>query len=197
MLDQDYIIVKEAKETELLTALKNLANLYAGTGFTEQMKLYKHKRKGFYLLLFTNNPDFDRFQYFVNYLWLPEGVNIAPPVRGYWTVSEQDKVFSDEVGKRIMLYISEIDPEFDEVQVVTESNKTFKSDFGGRVTPVDKTEKEFQELELSLADFNHTSTISPDPEKVEEAKSQKQGKGCMLVGLLFLVSTSLLAFMTY
>src|ERR1043165_899909 len=185
MINSNYILIANAAEWEIENAVLNLAARYAGSGFVNSVELYRYPDEGLFLLLFPNNPDFEHFQYFVNYLKYPEDVKYNADVRGYWTLTNKDKPLTAYSEKRVMLYVSAADKDYDNINAVTEDNQTFFMDFGGKITTVQENEKEFLETDLNLDDFVHRENLVRKVDETEET-TLAQNKGCLGVGLMVL-----------
>ncbi|TQI71222.1 hypothetical protein JM79_2149 [Gramella sp. Hel_I_59] len=64
-----YIIVENIQTDIIEKVLMNLANLYASTEFVKGIQLFRKKGStDSFLIIFTNTPDIERFNYFVNYI---------------------------------------------------------------------------------------------------------------------------------
>ncbi|HLP49479.1 MAG TPA: hypothetical protein VK154_01205 [Chitinophagales bacterium] len=189
MVDSNYILVSNVQQRDIETAVANMAVMHADNGYTKSIEIYRYPVKGLFLLLFPFPPDFEWFQYIVNYLKYPEGVTYNADVRGYWTLKKGDGALSEHIGKRVMLYVSDNDKEYDNVALVTDDKLTYRLDFSGIVTLLPANEKEFIEIEVSMNDFAHVINIVPDKEEVKKLEDLKQRKGCLfLMPLLGLIS---------
>ena len=69
-MTENYIVVEKVNEKELENVLMDLANLYEGTDYVNGIQLYRKKEDyDSFLILFSNEPDFERFNYFINYIY--------------------------------------------------------------------------------------------------------------------------------
>jgi hypothetical protein len=100
--------------------LSQLANLYAGAGFTKGLDLHKlWGRNSSFLLLFKTDPDFKHFAFFVNNLVYPEGLEgLYTEVRGYYSLQEILVPVQFKKGNQIIVYVSKDDEEYDNVHSV-------------------------------------------------------------------------------
>jgi len=188
MEKDNYILIENVSETEVRTILNNLSLLYADTGFVNEIELY-NTGKGF-LVTFPFNPDFERFQYFVNYIHYPENISTKPKVKGYWTISLDDNTQIDETGKKLLLYVSKNDKEYDNVSVVTEDNRSFLFDFGGKVIDLDNCELTFEKPEVDINKYEKLKNIVLDPEKIKAAKKNNSGCSLSFIGIGVIIVTS-------
>ncbi|WP_117879569.1 hypothetical protein [Aureibaculum luteum] len=163
-MQDNYIYVENVKESDLLKALQDLANLYSDTGFTDEINLYRKKdNSDLYSIVFTNLPDFDRFSYFVNYLYLPiELDNFEPKIRGFYQVKNitDDLVF--KTGNWIQLFMTKNETGVDEVSVANENNENYNIDFGGRVKKLNKKLETYHFIEFDLNDYYFVKVIKPN-----------------------------------
>ena len=184
-----YIIVKNISDSNVITIVQDLANLYNDIEYTKGINIYKsNKETNSFYIDFSNTPDFERFNYFVNYLHYPEAKDINPElVRGYSTIGNEDGLPSNHLGDRVMLYVSSYDEEGDNVFTQFKSqDKPVKLGFasGHEYQNQDKKEFDFVELEVNDSDYRLLKSISPDMEAVK--KSNKGCLGLFLVLALFL-----------
>lgn len=162
-MEQNHIVIDNVSNQNIEDILMNLANLYADTGYTNGIQLYrKQNSTSSFLVCFTNSPDFERFSYFVNYLRYPEGLdNFNPIVRGYYQTKDikNNKDFSK--GDWIKVYVSKNGKEFDNVNVVNSENENYIYDFGGKITKLNTIEEQFELSQFDLINYNHIIEISP------------------------------------
>ncbi|MCR8666241.1 hypothetical protein NO995_00965 [Aestuariibaculum sp. M13] len=172
-MNENYIIVENATERHLEDILMNLANLYADTAFVNGIQLYRKKDTyDSFLILFTNQPDFERFNYFVNYIKYPEGYDsFSPLLRGYYQISDIERDFEFKTGDWIMVYVSKHDTEYDNVSLVNIRNENFLYDFGGKVKKLGSQEELFNLIPFDKNDYHHLIDIIPS--KTIETMEQK------------------------
>jgi len=178
-----YILVIGPSEPQFLEAVQELANLYPGTDFVNQINTYKSTSKNNqYIVDFTNTPDFERFKYFVNYFNYPETDDFesySAKVFGFWTISANDKLPKDKYGKRALLYVSDNDTEGDNVYAVfSGESKVYKLGFaiGQEFSDLGQKEFDFAEPEFQGSDFTSLKSINPG---ASIKKSTKTRSGCM------------------
>lgn len=178
-----YIYIIGPEEKKLKEAVQSLANLYTDTEFTKGISIFKSNKNEF-VINFRNNPDFERFRYFVNYLHYPEVESYEAKVFGYWTISEDDNL-KQHLHKRALLYVSENDTEGDNVYAIFEgADKPAKLGFaaGDNYQLLKVKEFEFGEPEIEESTFQLIETIDPTV-----TSKKKPGLGCMLTVTFILV----------
>ena len=159
-IQENYIIVKDILTQEIEEILMELANLYSNTGFTDGMQLYRKKGDDTsFLVCFTNQPDFERFNYFVNYIHYPK--KGKPSVKGFYKVKDIDKKGDYTVGNWVLIYVSKTDKEYDNVIVVNENNENYLYDFGGKITKLKSIEESFHLITVDKENYNNIIDIFP------------------------------------
>ena len=162
-MDENYIIVKGLQEPEAVYILSDFANQYRDIEAVKNIKLYKKTDDTqSYLILFSEQPDFDIFSFLVNYINYPAKVKVTDPfVRGYFKtrsiLSGRDKI----TGNRVMVYLSKDDTEHDNVFFTDESGANFINDFGGGIKRVNQPGLPFELIPFTLSDYIHVADISP------------------------------------
>ena len=187
-----YIICKGIPENSLYKTVQELANLYADTGFTKEINIFKTKSNSIeYILNFSKETDFERFKYFVNYLFFPIENDSINEVFGYWTLSEKDDINKELYGKRIQLYISEKDEDGDNVYGIPENwTESIKLGFahGEEYIPKGYKEFDFFEKKQKRSEFYQINSIYGIENKSELKK------GCSLFLMLVLLISFLSIF---
>ena len=114
----------------------DVANMYRSTPYVDGMGLYTEQgREESYLITFPQQPDLDRFAYFVNYIVYPIDRKWSSPlVTGYFDTALASKSAPYLTGEKLMVYVSEDESVADAVYLITEANDTYKFDFGGKVS---------------------------------------------------------------
>lgn len=170
-MTENFIIVENVNERELESILKNLANLYADTEYVNGIQLYRKKTKlDSFLILFSNQPDFERFNYFINYIKYPEKFdNFSPFVRGFYRTSDIKMKSEFNMGEWIMVYVSKNDQEYDNVTIVNEKNESYLYDFGGNIKKLETLEEIFKMIPFDKSDYDHMLDIFPN-KRIKEIK---------------------------
>lgn len=171
-MKENYIIVSNESASDVEKVLMDLANLYANTGYTEGISLLqKNNRPDSFLVSFKNQPDFERFNYFVNYIRYPIGYNknFSPMVRGFFDVNQLNEKADFKDGDWIMVYISKNDKAGDNVHIVNRRNESYEIDFGGKTKRLETLEEPFALIEPNRSDYHLVSDIVPtEPQEAEE-----------------------------
>lgn len=163
-MNENYIIIENVDEKDVETVLMNLANLYSKTDYVNGIQLYRKKNKrNSFLILFTNQPDFERFNYFVNYLRYPEGYeNFKSFLRGFFRTTELKENYSFNVGDWLMIYVAENDTEYDNISLINEENETYIYSFSGNSRKVNNIENRFKLITFDKNDYHHLIDIIPE-----------------------------------
>ncbi|WP_405377443.1 hypothetical protein [Nonlabens sp. Asnod3-A02] len=167
-----YILIKTDHQNKLEKAIYDLVDLYKDTSFAHGLQLYR--KKGEYdkfVLRFTNEPDFERFNYFVNYLDYPIGLDeFSFKVYGFYNSSQLYEFSKLKNSGWLMIYTNPKDEYGDNVYIVNESNKTFIYDFGGNLTEIDKSVLPYKLVSISQEDYHHITDIYPAPKDKADKK---------------------------
>lgn len=170
-MNENFITIENVAETELGSILLDLANLYVETDFVQGMRYFKNNADSrSFLIKFTFDPDFERFNYFVNYLRYPMGYeNISPKVRGYYKTVRIDFKADFKVGDFIMVYVSNTDTEYDNVSLTINMNESYIYDFGGKIKKLDQTDEFYDYKPLNMNDYEHIADVYPSEEAKKKA----------------------------
>jgi len=171
---EKYIIISGLSENELISAVQDLANLYVDTGFTKEVKIFKHQLfSDQYLINFSPTTDFLRFKFFVNYLFYPFIKDTKHTVYGYWTLTASDEIIPQLFDKRIQLYVSPSDENGDNVYEIPKNGaQTIKLGFavGHEFEPLGELEFDFFEKEYATSDFTSMKSIYGIKQKTHSKK---------------------------
>lgn len=162
-MEQHYITVENIASQDLEICLMDLANLYAQTDFVNGLQL--RKRKGYkdtFFIEFLNQPDFERFVFFVNYLHYPEHLHTNDQVvRGYFNTEGFNVKHEYNYGEWLMIYVSKTDKNFDNVNIVNCNNQSFILDFGGRIKKLKECPTPFFKSEIIKSQYELIISIAP------------------------------------
>lgn len=165
---EQYILVKNANVAKLLSAIQKMSDLYSNTPYSRGIVVFKSDiEKDTYLLNFSNQPDFEQFKYFVNYLHYSEIDGLNAVVTGYRTISEEDGL-PQQIGQRVMIYISKNDNEYDNVHATFnrfEGNIKLGFSSGEENVPLDLKEKNFEEHPIESCHLYLERIIHPNNNK--------------------------------
>jgi hypothetical protein len=184
---EKYIITKAEDKSKLLEATQALANLYVESKFTDEIKVSKvPSERDLYIITFPNQPDFERFKYFVNYLHYPESGEFGTTTKGYWTITEEEEdiIPKQFVGSRAMLYVSENDTEYVNVFCAFDSTfDNYKLGFGSgeELVKLMGTELSFFEKRIDFESIELIETVVPVQSLIEKRNKPKRERiGCLM-----------------
>lgn len=165
-MTENHILVKTTQQQVLEGVLFDMANDYGDTAYAKGIQLYRKKGQlDSFLILFTNNPDLDRFSYFTSYLVNSiDHIDDTPKIRAFYKTSDIKEIPELRRGNWLMIYDNENDENIDNVYIVNELNKTFIFDFGGRLKALDTTLKDFRQFEVNIKNYHHIIDIHPSPQ---------------------------------
>lgn len=162
-MQENYIIAENISTHGIEEILRDLANLYSDITYADGIQLYQKKDDSTsFLICFTNPPDFDRFSYFVNYIHYPENGK-STTVKGFYQVTDIDIKGEFKIGNWVLVFVSKMDEDYDNVLVVNENHEHFLIDFGGKITKLIGIEESFKLPRIKKEDYNHIINISPKP----------------------------------
>jgi hypothetical protein len=170
MLTENFILIENVTETDIVTVLSNLANLYADTGFTDGIELSQYNNfNNRFLVTFRNTPDLERFAYFVNYIYYPKGFEVFQPlVKGFYQIKHIEAGTDFKPGDWLQIYVSKNDTAFDNVSIVNAANESFLFDFGGKTTKNSFTEEKYHLSTIGRSECSLLKLISPVSKALEE-----------------------------
>lgn len=197
-MTENFIIVENVNERELESILMDLANLYADTEFVNGIQFYRKKDKyDSFLILFSNQPDFERFNYFVNYIKYPaEYEKFSPFIRGFYKTSDIKQNSEFNIGEWIMVYISINDKEYDNVNLVNEKNDNYLYDFGGKIKKLKSIEEMFKLISFDKSNYYHILDIIPS-KSIEERKPLIGQKTKDVFAIIVSLAFTVLGFIMY
>ena len=163
-MKQSFIIISEISEELVTESLMDFSNLYSGENFANDILLYREKETYKFLILFTNTPNFDHFSYAVNYLrYIKTPNNKLPLVFGYFLNESENYSFLTKGFVKV--YVSSNDKEYDNVNVVNNTNETYLFDFGGKHKKLPIIEESFDVPTVNMDDYFHVLNIIPAPKE--------------------------------
>ncbi|WP_321517592.1 hypothetical protein [uncultured Bacteroides sp.] len=132
----NFIIIKGGLCNDIKKALQQWITLYSKDLVSNiKLELYILGLER-YLIVADKRLNNEKFNYLINYLRYPEGIEYNISIEGYATVSDGKIYPQNLLHKNILVYVPDNDKEFDNVFVTTEDNETYKIDFGGKVSRV-------------------------------------------------------------
>jgi hypothetical protein len=175
-MDENYIIVNSLQEAEAIYILTDFANQYRDIEAVKNIKLYKKNNDAqSFVILFSEQPDFDIFSFLINYINYPAKIKVSRPfVKGYYKtksiLSGRDKI----TGNRVMVYLSKNDTEYDNVFFTDEAGAHFINDFGGGIKRIHQPEAPFELIPFTLSDYAHIADVSPTPKGLKAPNARKK-----------------------
>lgn len=132
----NFIIIKGGLCNDIKKALQQWIALYTkDLARNIKLELYILGQER-YLIVVDKRLSNEKFNYLINYLRYPEGIEYNISIEGYATVLDE-KIYPQKLlNKKILVYVSDNDKEYDNVFVTTEDNETYKIDFNGKVSRV-------------------------------------------------------------
>lgn len=103
--------------------------------YTDQLEpdsVFKIHRNGHGKHVIQADESLDNMLFFflVNYISYPEGIEYKVKVEAF----TKGTTISKLIGKKMLVFLPEIDAEYDNVLIATEDNQCYKMDFGGKLT---------------------------------------------------------------
>ncbi len=149
----------------------NLASRYHKIDSVNGIQLYRKKGNiNSFLILFTNQPDFKRFAYFINYIRCPEGFkHFKPFLSGYYKTTDIQGNHSYKKGNWLMVFVDKSDNKYDNVTLVNESNETYIYSFNRSPKKDINATNIFKQIVFNIENYNHVIDIIPD-EKLKKLK---------------------------
>lgn len=197
-MTENFIIVENVNEKELESILMELANAYSDTEFVNGIQFYRKKDKfDSFLILFSNQPDFERFNYFVNYIKYPaEHEKFSPYLRGFYRTSDIKQKSEFNIGDWIMVYVSKNDKEYDNVNLVNDKNENYLYDFGGKTKKLKSAEEMFKLISFDKNNYHHILDIIPS-QTIEERKPLIGQKTKDILAIITSLAFTVLGFIMY
>lgn len=167
-MKQSFIVVKEISENLLCESLMDFANQYSDKKFVENIILYKKKGTETFLILFTNVPTFDHLCFAVNYItYVETPTKKLPLVFGYFLNNSESNPHYFLTDDFVKVYVSKNDKEYDNVNIVNQSNETYLYDFGGNISKLLLIEEPFDIPTFDIKNYDHILNISPAPKEIK------------------------------
>ena len=191
---ENIIKIKGGSYTDVKKALRQWINLYSDNLDKSLIfELYKNGQ-GNHLIKADDRLDNENFFFLVNYLKYPENIDYKINIEGY-TAGKDYKEFQNQ---NILVYIAQNDKDYDTVNVVTEGNKIYKVDFGGKIKEISDN---IYYSSLNIADLSNPETLKvnksikkdKDQEAIESpAKVEKRFKIISIIALIIIAGTFLI-----
>lgn len=128
-----------------------------------------------YLIVADKRINNEYFNYLINYLRYPEGIEYNISVEGYTTLCDKEMYPKNLLDKKAQIYIPDNDKEYDNVYLTTEDNETYKIDFAGDVSRIN----EFRTFSIPDIDTNllqKPERIVLNKKEIAELENEKMMK---------------------
>jgi len=160
----NFIIIKGGLCKDIKKALQQWIALYSKDLVRNiKLELYGLGQER-YLIVADKRLNNEKFNYLINYLRYPEGIEYNISVEGYATVRDEKIYPQNLLNKKILVYLSDNDKEYDNVFVTTEDNETYKIDFNGKVSRV------YESKTFSIPDID--TNLLQKPERIALTKRE-------------------------
>lgn len=170
MNKDNLIVIKGGSHSDIKKALQQWIELYSDDLETDiKFEFYKTGQES-HLIVADKRLNNEKFNFLVNYLRYPENIEYKISIEGYTTAKKENLYPEDILNKRLLIYISENDKEFDNVLVTTEDNETYKVDFGGKIT------RSFESKTFKIPDFDFESLSRPEKITLNKTKIEEKRK---------------------
>lgn len=196
MNKENFIVIKGGSYNEIKKALRQWIEIYSDELEANiKFDLFKTGNDSA-IIAIEEGVNNENFNFLINYLCYPEGIDYKIKVEGYTTAADAKLFPKDLLNKRLLIYIDENDKEYDNVFAVTEDNEAYLIDFGGTVSRL----YESKMFKLPNIDFD----LLPKPERIilnkteiEEKRKEKSLKSIdkrfriivVIIGLVVLINT--------
>jgi len=172
MNKDNLIVIKGGSHSDIKKALQQWIELYSDDLETDiKFELYKTGQES-HLIVADKRLNNEKFNFLVNYLRYPEDIEYKISIEGY-TTAKKEKLYPENIqNKRLLIYISESDKEFDNVFVTTEDNETYKVDFGGKITRIIES-KTFKIPDIDFDSLSRPEKITFNKTEIEDLKKKK------------------------
>ena len=169
------IKIKGGSYDDIKKALRQWIALYSNDLESNiKFELYKIGQES-YLIAADKRLNNEKFNFLINYLRYPEGIEYNISIEGY-TTARHEKIYPKNLlNKKIIVYISDNDKEYDNVFVTTEDNETFKIDFGGKVLR-QNVSRIFTITDIDTALLQRPEKISLTKQERDEIETEKAKK---------------------
>lgn len=191
---ENIIKIKGGSYTDVKKALRQWIHLYSDNlDKSLTFELYKNGQ-GNHLIKTDDRLDNENFFFLVNYLKYPENIDYKISIEGY----TYGKDYKEFINQNILVYIAQNDTDYDTVNVVTQENKIYKVDFGGKIKEVSDN--------ISYSSFNVPDLSNPETLRVTKplkkdkdqetivspVKVEKRFKIISIIALIIIAGTFLI-----
>jgi hypothetical protein len=198
MNKDNLIIIKGGSYNDIKKALRQWIEIYSEDVETDiKFELYKTELES-YIIIVDKRLNNEKFNFLVNYLYFPEGIEYKVNIEGFTTALDRKLYPKDILNKKILVYIPDNNTEYDNVYVATNDNEVYKIDFDNKVTKINETRVYlFPEIDFESLSKPEKITLSKTEiaEKKEE-KSKRKLKRKFLIYSFIIIGLIIISSMT-
>lgn len=146
------IVVSNVSHNDMKSALVKFCNIYNKDNYQALPRLIQMSPHAF-AVTFPYDVDFGTFCFAVNFMKYPVDINWDSKVTAWATTKESDEWITDKSrGKKVMLFLTDDDKEFDNVFLTTQDNIGYKLGFaaGKEKQLLDTPKQRFAEPKVDL-----------------------------------------------
>lgn len=155
------VIVDEASENDIQKILQDFCNLYNTEKYQAIPRLTKLSGRKF-AITFPYDINFEIYCYFINYLNYPMGFDRHFKTTGWTTTKPSDTWITEQsANKHVMLFVSDLDAEYDNVFLTTSDNIGYKLSFamGEGNQPLNSPEKSYAKPPITISELDPNESI--------------------------------------
>jgi hypothetical protein len=173
-MKRNYIVIEGGTRNDVEIILENFCQLYSEGGIVKDIQFYeKNNASNSFLVSFETELDFEHYAYLINYLTYPEGINNwASKIYGYYFTKFLTENYEFNVGEYLMLYVSNNDGDYDNVNVVNFNNETYLYDFGGKISKIGFTERNYNFPSIVETEYQIIKAIKIESDHKEMTESK-------------------------
>ena len=196
MNKDNLIIIKGGSYNDIKKALRQWIEIYSNDLETNiKFELFKTGNDSI-MIAVDKKVNNEKFNFLVNYLCYPEGIDYKIKIEGYTTAADTKLFPKDLLNKKLFIYIPENDKEYDNVFAIAENNEVYRIDFGGKVSKLNES-KIFKLPEIDFDLLPRPERIVLNKTEIEEKRKEKSKKSIekrfrinlIIIALLILINT--------
>nr|WP_320037906.1 hypothetical protein [uncultured Bacteroides sp.] len=171
----NFIIISGGLGDDIKKAIRQWLALYS-TELVNNIKfeLFKLGQERF-LIVADKRINNEYFNYLINYLRYPEGIEYNISIDGYTTLCDKEIYPQNLLDKKAQIYISDNDKEYDNVFLTTEDNETYKIEFSGKVSRLNES-RTFSIPDIDTNLLQKPEIIVLDKKEIAELENEKMMK---------------------
>jgi hypothetical protein len=155
------VLVSGISDTELRTVVTGFCNMYNKEKFKALPRIIKLTDTTF-AIKFPYDIDFETYCFFINYLQFPMELDRSVNTIGWTTTKSTDSWITEKsANKKAMIYMPEIEDEYDNVYLTTEDNIGYKLGFaiGDEKQLLDQPPSLYKSPNIDLAPLDNKEFI--------------------------------------